>query len=109
MIVCSWSITQDDIDIPTLEGYRVMFKTNNPEHIWNSLDHKEFLMQLGGYVVNRKDGTEGLTIAGLLMFGKGLPVRERFDYLRMDYIDKSNLIGDQRYSDRLTYDGTWGE
>ena len=99
--------TMDDIDIPTLEGYRVMFKTNNPEHIWNSLDHKEFLMQLGGYVVNRKDGTEGLTIAGLLMFGKGLPVRERFDYLRMDYIDKSNLIGDQRYSDRLTYDGTW--
>ena len=48
-----------------------MFKTNNPEHIWNSLDHKEFLMQLGGYVVNRKDGTEGLTIAGLLMFVKG--------------------------------------
>ncbi len=55
-------------------------------------------MQLGGYVVNRKDGTEGLTIAGLLMFGKGLPVCERFDYLRMDYIDKLNLIGDQRYS-----------
>ena len=41
------------------------------------------------------------------MFGKGLPVRERFDNLRMDYIDKSNLIGDQRYSDRLTYDGIW--
>ena len=64
-------------------------------------------MQLGGYVVNRKDGTEGLTIAGLLMFGKGLPVREPFDYLRIYYIAKSNLIGDQRYSDRLTYDGTW--
>ena len=48
-----------------------------------------------------------LTMAGLLMFGKGLPVRERFDNLRMDYIDKSHLIGDQRYSDRLTYDGTW--
>lgn len=25
----------------------------------------------------------------------------------MDYIDKSGLVGDQRYSDRLTYDGTW--
>ena len=25
----------------------------------------------------------------------------------MNYIDKSNLIGEQRYSDRLTYDGTW--
>lgn len=40
-------------------------------------------------------------MAGLLMFGKVLPVRERFDNLRMDYIDKSNLIGDQRYSDRF--------
>ena len=99
--------TMDDVDIPTLERYRVMFKTNNPDHVWNGLDNKEFLKQLGGYAVNRKDGVEGLTMAGLLMFGKGLPVRERFDNLRMDYIDKSHLIGDQRYSDRLTYDGTW--
>ncbi len=99
--------TMDDIDIPTLESYRVMFKTDNPDHVWNGYAHKEFMMQLGGYVVNRNDGKEGLTMAGLLMFGKGLPIRERFDYLRMDYIDKSNLVGDQRYSDRLTYDGTW--
>lgn len=99
--------TMDDIDIPTLEKFRMMFKTNNPEHIWNGLDHKDFLIQLGGYTMNRKDYTEGLTMAGLLMFGKGLPIRERFDNLRMDYIDKSNLVGDQRYSDRLTYDGTW--
>ena len=88
--------TMDDIDIPTLERYRVMFKTNNQDHVWNGLDNKEFLKQLGGYAVNRKDGVEGLTMAGLLMFGKGLPVRERFDNLRMDYIDKSHLIGDQR-------------
>lgn len=30
--------------------------------------------------------------AGLLMFGKGLSVRERFDNIRMDYIDISNLV-----------------
>lgn len=41
------------------------------------------------------------------MFGKRLPVRDRFDNLRLDYIDKSHLVGDQRYSDRLTYDGMW--
>lgn len=99
--------TMDDIDIPTLDRYRIMFRLSNPEHVWNDLDNKDFLMQLGGYVVNRKDGTEGLTMAGLLMFGKGLPIRDRFDNLRMDYIDKTNLIGEQRYSDRLTYDGTW--
>lgn len=99
--------TMDDIDIPTLEKYRMRFRIDHPDHVWNDLSHKDFLMQLGGYVINRKEHTEGLTMAGLLMFGKGLPIRERFYNLRMDYIDKSNLIGDQRYSDRLTYDGTW--
>lgn len=99
--------TMDDIDVPTLERYRKMFQTLHPEHQWNSSDDKEFLMNFGGYAKDRRTGEEGLTMAGLLMFGKGLPVRERFDNLRMDYIDKSNLIGDQRYSDRLTYDGTW--
>ena len=99
--------TMDDIDIPTLERYRNHFKSRYPDHVFNSLDDKEFLRQLGGYTMNRDEGMEGLTMAGLLMFGKGLPVRECFDNLRLDYIDKSNLIGDQRYSDRLTYDGTW--
>ena len=99
--------TMNDVDVPTLERYRKMFQTLHPEHQWNSYDDKEFLMNFGGYAKDRRTGEEGLTMAGLLMFGKGLPVRERFDNLRMDYIDKSNLIGDQRYSDRLTYDGTW--
>ena len=99
--------TMDDIDIPTLERFRQMFQNLHPEHQWNSAEHKEFLTNFVGYTRDRRTGKEGLTMAGLLMFGKGLPVRERFDNLRMDYIDKSNLIGDQRYSDRLTYDGTW--
>ena len=46
-------------------------------------------------------------MAGLMMFGKGLSVRDRFDNIRMNYIDKTNLIGDSRWSDRLTYEGTW--
>lgn len=46
-------------------------------------------------------------MAGLMMFGKGLSVQERFANFRMDYLDFCNLIGDERYSDRLTYDGRW--
>ena len=99
--------TMDDIDIPTLERYRNHFSSRHPDHVFNSLDHKSFLKELGGYHIDRKDNSECLTMAGLLMFGKGHPIRERFDNLRLDYIDKSGLIGDQRYSDRLTYDGTW--
>lgn len=99
--------TMDDIDAETLRRYRQMFRNGHPDHPWEKYDDKEFLKELGGYVVNRREGSEGLTMAGLLMFGKGLPIRERFDNLRMDYIDKTNLIGEERYSDRITYDGTW--
>lgn len=42
-----------------------------------------------------------------MMFGTGLAIRERFANFRMDYINMCNLIGEERYSDRLTYDGRW--
>jgi predicted HTH transcriptional regulator len=46
-------------------------------------------------------------MAGLLMFGKGLSIREKFDNILMDFRDESGLSGDMRWSDRVTYDGTW--
>ncbi|MDR0893507.1 MAG: putative DNA binding domain-containing protein, partial [Mediterranea sp.] len=97
----------DDVDPATLQQYRMEFKLSNGEHIWNGIDDKEFLKNLGGYTIDRRTGKEGLTLAGLLMFGKGLPIRERFSNFRMDYIDMSRLIGEMRYRDRLTYDGLW--
>jgi predicted HTH transcriptional regulator len=97
----------DDIDLDSLHRYRTLFQYRNEGHVWNELDDKSFLKNLGGYIVDRNSGREGLTMAGLLMFGKGLSIRERFDNFRMDYIDFCNLIGEERYSDRLTYDGRW--
>lgn len=47
---------------------------------------------MGGYAVDRASGKGWLTAAGLLMFGTGLAVRERFDNIRMDFIDESNLV-----------------
>lgn len=97
----------DDIDTESLKAYRIEYELRNPDHIWNNLDNKEFLRNLGGYTVNRQTGEEALTLAGLLMFGKGLPIRERFDNIHMDYIDETGLTGERRWSDRLTYDGMW--
>ena len=99
--------TMDDIDLDTLKAYRIEYELRNPDHIWNNLDNKEFLRNLGGYAYERTTKKEGLTSAGLLMFGKGLSIRERFDNIRMDYIDESNLMPGSRWSDRLTYDGMW--
>ena len=97
----------DDIDPDSLRQYRTEFRLENGDHIWNTYDDKTFLRNIGGYTVDRQTGQEGLTLAGLLMFGKGLAIRERFANFRMDYLDISHLVGDERYHDRLTYDGRW--
>ena len=97
----------DDVDEQTLREYRQEFRDENVDHPWNKCDNKTFLKNLGGYVVERDTGREGLTLAGLLMFGKGLSIRERFSNFRMDYIDFSGCKGEERYRDRLTYDGRW--
>lgn len=80
----------NDIDLPTLHAYRNRFEVRNVDHAFNQLDDKDFLRNMGGYTTDRSIRREGLTMAGLLMFGKGLSVRDRFDNLRMDYIDKTN-------------------
>lgn len=41
------------------------------------------------------------------MFGKGLSIRERFANIRMDYLDNTNLSEESRWSNRLTFDGSW--
>ena len=97
----------EDIDLETLGHYRTMFQNNNPDHVWNQENNKQFLTMLGGYKKDRSKNIEGLTIAGLLMFGKGIAIRDRFSNLMMDYRDESHATDDMRWSDRVTYDGTW--
>lgn len=99
--------TMNDIDLNSLRSYRIEFEHRNPDHIWNGESDQTFLKNMGGYAIDRATGKGWLTSAGLLMFGKGLAVRERFDNIRMDYIDESNLLPGSRWSDRLTYDGMW--
>lgn len=99
--------TMDDVDLNALRSYRIEFEHRNPDHVWNGDDDQTFLKNMEGYAIDRATGKGWLTAAGLLMFGKGLSVRERFGNIRMDYIDESNLLPGSRWSDRLTYDGMW--
>lgn len=99
--------TMDDIDINSLRSYRIEFEHRNPDHVWNGDDDQTFLKNMGGYAIDRVTGKGWITTAGLLMFGKGVSIRERFDNIRMDYIDESNRLPESRWSDRLTYDGMW--
>ncbi len=99
--------TMDDIDKETLRKYRQIFEIRNDGHVWNPLDDKAFLEQLGGYNRDRRTGVEGLTIAGLMMFGTGRAIRERFSNIFMDYREETAVTVDVRWNDRITYDGTW--
>ncbi len=99
--------TMDDIDPNSLHAYRNFFRVVNKDHLWNDIDDSAFLLRLGAYAKDRKQGIEGLTVAGLMMFGKGLSIEERFSNFRMDYLDMSHLEQGERFRDRLTYDGRW--
>ncbi len=98
-----------DIDEETLRKYRLSFLHKNPQHTYEGLDDKEFLTKMGGYAVDRKKGLEGLTMAGLLMFGKGHSIHEVFPSFRVDYLDRIDIQpgDDLKWNDRLTDDGRW--
>lgn len=98
-----------DIDADTLSKYRQEFNDSNPGHSYRTLSNKDFLIRMGGYAIDRHNEKEGLTRAGLLMFGKGQSIHEVFQTFRMDYL---NLIGinkgdSRKWNDRLTDDGRW--
>lgn len=99
--------TMDDIDMETLRKYRQIFEIRNEGHVWNPLDDKAFLEKLGGYRKDRRTGVEGLTLAGLMMFGTGQAIREEFSNVFMDYRNETEVTVDIRWNDRITYDGTW--
>ena len=99
--------TMDDIDLETLHRYRNRFRVVNEDSVWNALPDKDFLEMLGGYRYDRRKKVEGLTMAGLLMFGKGLPIRDVFNMINMDYREETDVSFDVRWNDRVTYDGSW--
>lgn len=99
--------TLEDLDTTSLAQYRQRFSATKPDHPWLTLDIQELLEKLGGWRRDRVSGKSGLTLAGLLMFGKyqALTDPEAAPQYFVDYREK--LDPAQRWSDRLYPDGTW--
>jgi predicted HTH transcriptional regulator len=98
--------TMEDVDTGSLKAYRNIYKSTKLNHPWIELDDKEFLIQLGGYKKNRKNNLEGLTLAGLLMFGKFRSILDGIPNYLVDYQEQTETPED-RWIDRITTDGTW--
>ncbi len=73
-----------DLDADSLAAYRNLFRSSKPGHPWLALDHREMLRRLGGWKRDRESGAEGLTLAGLLMFGQLHTIREEVDTYLLD-------------------------
>lgn len=96
----------NDIDEDSLSSYRNLYKSAKGNHPWATLEDKEFLIQLGGYATDRVSKEEGLTLAGLLMFGKLRSILDGVPNYLVDYQEQTENAED-RWIDRVTTDGNW--
>ena len=99
--------TLGDLDRPSLQQYRQRFASHKPAHPWLSEDDTGLLAKLGGWRRDRRSGIEGLTVAGLLMFGTDEAIREAAPQYQVDYREKLSADPEVRWTDRVTVDGTW--
>ncbi len=96
-----------DIDLDSLNSYRQIFLTRQPTHPFNDCKDIEFLRNLGGWTMDRKTKKEGLTLAGLLMFGKLRSILDALPNYIVDYQERPRAITESRWVDRITTDFTW--
>lgn len=96
-----------DIDQPTFNAYRQRFSNNHPDHPFNVLSPEEFLRDIGGLRNDRNNGVFGLTLAGLLMFGKLRDILDNVPNFTLDYQERPRAITELRWVDRVTTDFSW--
>ena len=97
----------DDIDPESLRIYRQMLRDEKPGHPYLEQDDFAFLQSLRGWRRDRQSGESGLTIGGLLMFGKWSAIQEAMPHYFLDYQERPEAKTELRWVDRLVPDGTW--
>lgn len=98
-----------DFDEETIRKYRQHFKNLKPGHPFNNYSDEKFLEKIKALRENRETGKKEITLGGLLVFGRSEIITEFLPHFRIEYINKIATTPDERWSDRVIYDGTWGE
>lgn len=96
-----------DLDMNTVAAYRNRFSAVKPGHVWTDLPAPEFLERIGAFGKNREDGSKGMRLAGLLMFGRAEVIRDALPNYMVDYQERPEAKTEKRWVDRLIPDGTW--
>ncbi len=95
----------EDLDMNSVGQYRILFDRANPDHVWGGLTTEEFLRKLNVIRKDRKTKEEGLTMAGLLMFGTYSAITEGLPNFFPDYQEKEP--DGERWINRICPDGNW--
>lgn len=96
----------DDIELESLRAYKNLLAVAKPQHPWLELDLFDMFKKLGGWRKDRASGEEGLTLAGILMFGNWDAIQEALPNYFVDYRERDEA-NTERWVDRLYPDGSW--
>ena len=99
--------TLEDLDRDTLAAYRNRFSARDQDHPFLALDTQAFLESLGGWRRDRVTKQEGITLAGLLMFGKERSLLDALPRYYLDYQEKFSSNAEVRWDYRINLDGRW--
>jgi len=90
----------DDLSLITLNKYRQQIKAETPDSPLLNLSDEQFVREVNIYKRDLKSNIEGLTYAGLLLFGKGYVIKEYLPHFFFEYYEKSDE--NERYDFRIT-------
>lgn len=94
----------DDLDPEALSRYRQRYRVERPGSPFNGHDDLRFLRAIDGYRRDDETGREGLTVAGLLMFGSEEGIRRWRSRHLIDY--RYEAPGSlARWDDRVVWEG----
>ncbi|MDQ7060729.1 MAG: ATP-binding protein [Sulfurimonas sp.] len=95
-------ISMDDLEPKLFDRARIMAKNNNHGmHTWETMSDMEILKSSGLYKKDVETSKEGITLAGILLFGKDLTIQNAIPFHKIDAILREaivNLLMHREYS-----------
>jgi ATP-dependent DNA helicase RecG len=106
-VIVDWA-TLRDLDMDAVQRYRNRFQTANPGSPWTGYDDDQFLLAVGARRHDREAGNQGITVAGLLMFGAPAAIREWRGRHLIDFriaSEDPSPLGRTGWQDRIDWEG----
>lgn len=92
-------IKSSDFKEGLLEKVKNLIRSNKPNHPWSALSDDEFFRTSGLFKRDYLNGSEGFTLAAVLLLGKDVVIKNILPHYKIDALVKIKDV--DRYDDRL--------